>query len=239
MNALFFILSPFLFFFMPNYERLYEVGYQEATDYLHVNQQLIEHVWSDNPADISTALPIVFPEIIRYSYMIDYFQESAMSIVYVHYGSGKGDFSIGRLQMKPTFAEDVEQYVKVFNMQIKYSALLSNSKNMQRQRELRINRLKNDSLQFVYLKAFCEIMQRRFANYEWKSQEEKIKFFATAYNCGLKADYPTIIIWSEKIYYPYGKYSINNSSNYGDIAVYFYVKDFSKLQFAQTFNLSK
>ena len=54
---------------------------------------------------------ILFPELIRYSVYKDFFETQALELLYIDYGKKTADFSIGRFQMKPSFAEAVEAYI--------------------------------------------------------------------------------------------------------------------------------
>ena len=48
---------------------------------------------------------IFFPELIRYSFIRDLLETTALEYLYIENGKNYADFSIGRMQMKPSFIE--------------------------------------------------------------------------------------------------------------------------------------
>ena len=99
-------------------------------------------------------------------------------------GKNASDFSTGYFQMKPSFIEDLEDYVaKNKNLQ-QYNWILIPNKNEIEARKERIKRLANFQWQLRYLKAFWYVAELKFQNIDFKTTEDKIRFFATAYNYG-------------------------------------------------------
>ena len=56
-------------------------------------------------------IAIAFPEIIRYNAFSDLIEITSNRILYINGGKTASDFSIGLFQMKPSFVEDLENYV--------------------------------------------------------------------------------------------------------------------------------
>lgn len=59
----------------------------------------------------SEALAIVSPELIRWTAFKDFFETTALELLYVKKGKTYADFSIGHFQIKPSFVEQLEAYV--------------------------------------------------------------------------------------------------------------------------------
>ncbi|MFW6225244.1 MAG: hypothetical protein ACOC4B_03170, partial [Bacteroidota bacterium] len=92
-NLIIFILSPLLLIY-PRYDNIFSSGYDDAIRFIKGNKQTINHVFNESDEDKTISLSVVFPEIVRYSYLIDYFQKSAMETIYIRYGKEKANFSI-------------------------------------------------------------------------------------------------------------------------------------------------
>ncbi len=57
------------------------------------------------------AISIVLPELIRWNALQDIMETTALELLYVEKGKDGADFSIGYFQMKPSFIENLENYV--------------------------------------------------------------------------------------------------------------------------------
>ena len=137
-----------------------------------------------NKSEKVQILSIAFPEMLRYDSYSDYLETSSNRILYVDEGKNASDFSTGYFQMKPSFIEDLEDYVaKNKNLQ-QYNWILIPNKNEIEARKERIKRLANFQWQLRYLKAFWYVAELKFQNIDFKTTEDKIRFFATAYNYG-------------------------------------------------------
>ena len=112
--------------------------------------------------------------MLRYSLWRDLFETTALELLYVKGGKTVADFSIGWLQMKPSFAEMVEGKVQEDSILFqKYSSLLiyqSSTTDSIKVRKERIERLKQFEWQLLYLNAFidynCAIFQSKNIPYE-------------------------------------------------------------------------
>lgn len=215
----------------PKYDKIFSDGYEKAMMFLKNNKVTINSVLTSKE-ERAVGLSVVFPEIIKYSSLIDYFQKSAMEIIYIKYGKEKADFSIGRFQMKPSFVENLEKYLhNTPALKDRFSAVfeyeVSSSKE---KREKRIERLNSLAWQLVYLKCFYAIMNERFEDLEWKNKVSKIKFYAAAYNHDFLSDEASIRKWMDKKTFPYGVHSEKKQYAYSHISLYFYKKHWSSVQ---------
>lgn len=129
-------------------------------------------------------LSIAFPEILRFDSYSDYLETSSNKILYVNKGKEASDFSTGYFQMKPSFMENLENYVAHTEDLKAYEWILIQKKNEREERKERIKRLGNFQWQLRYLKVFWFASEYKFQNMEFKNQQDKIRFYATAYNYG-------------------------------------------------------
>jgi hypothetical protein len=137
-----------------------------------------------NKNEKSQILSIAFPEILRYDSYSDYLETSSNKILYVNEGKTASDFSTGYFQMKPSFIEDLENYVANTESLKPYNWILIQKKNETEARKERINRLGNFQWQLRYLKVFWYVAEYKYQNIDFKTTQDKIRFFATAYNYG-------------------------------------------------------
>jgi hypothetical protein len=227
-----FILAPLFIFLTPRYDDIFSEGYHDALNYIYENGRVFNALLDDSGDEQDLVVSIIFPELMRHSFLMDYFQERAMEIVYINHGKEQADFSIGRLQMKPSFIEDLEEYVQEtpslkndFEYLTRYA-----SNEVKAVRKERIDRMKSLHWQLHYMKAFVAAMDYRFRYARWRSFKEKISIYSTAYNHNFLADYTELKVWSEKCTFPYGMDSDQKQYSYALIAVYFYERDWPALE---------
>jgi hypothetical protein len=170
-------------------------------------------------------LPIVFPECIRFSVFRDRIETAALETFYIDFGQGFADFSIGRFQMKPSFAEHIENLVRndTNNFRdFKFIIYYLNQGNEKMVRAARLYRLKSLDWQLYYLCCFYRIVEMKFAKRKFNSNTEKICFYATAYNVGFWRDQNVIEYWENINHFPSGKIDNINNYPYGKIAGEYY-----------------
>jgi hypothetical protein len=137
-------------------------------------------------ADASFMQAIVFPEVMRYNTLKDGIEAESLRTLYVQFGKEYADFSIGLFQMKPSFAEEVEN---------KSAALLSKKiqKELQLQyistdeetiRRERVERMQDKEWQLIYLTAFVAICNETYKTKNFNKPIDKLQWYATVYNAG-------------------------------------------------------
>jgi hypothetical protein len=190
---------------------LYLSGQPWMSDTLHAN---------GIPPAFARAL--VFPEVIRYSAIRDRLEMHGLITLYVQYGSAYSDFSVGRFQMKPSFALQVEKDVK--NMPAGRKIMLNavDTADTQQARLERIQRLDSQEWQIQYLIGFIDIMDRRYGNAFKADSPEKLRFYATAYNCGYTKPEPAIRKKMKESHFHTALIKPDVCYNYGDIALEYY-----------------
>jgi hypothetical protein len=161
--------------------------YFDALDYLNKNTWIYDTLLRSNiPPDF--ALSIVFPNMTTYSGLKDLMETSWSRTLYVRSGRKYANYTAGRFQFKPSFVELVERNA-IKHKLTNHKFLLSNTTKA---RSERAKRLESTEWQVKYLVLFIKIMDKRFSHVEWKSPEDKVRFYATAISVGLNKHERTI-----------------------------------------------
>lgn len=137
---------------------------------------------------------IVFPEVMRYNQLKDDIETESLRTLYVQLGEDYANFSIGLFQMKPSFAVEVEEKVKILLSanQAKELQLAYRNNDAESIRTERIERLEDDNWQLVYLTAFVLICKETFKTKNFINDTEKLQYYATVYNAGFDKSYEYI-----------------------------------------------
>lgn len=204
-----------------SYREVFGDKYSCALRYL--DQQWIQDTLFICGQDPCFAKSVVFPEVIRYSSIHDEIQLQALYTLYVQYGKQYADFSVGQFQMKPSFAEQVEKDAYTLS-------ILKNNKNLlqidtsatPQSRLARIKRLNNPAWQLLYVIWFIKVTENRFKAISWKSETEKIKFIATAYNSGYNRTPDYIFRLSAQKRFYTTLFKSSHCYNYADICHEYY-----------------
>lgn len=166
------------------------------------------------------AMAIVAPEIDEYSNLSD--KVETYSLMYMYSQFGRGNFSIGYFQMKPTFAESIENSIKVnATLKDKYKELIIYEDTAQAERAERIQRLASLKYQTIYLAAFFELGSSKIKNWTSnnKNNYQRLRNLATLYNGGLNLSETTVLELQKKKQFP----SMGlNKHNYSDLVVDFF-----------------
>lgn len=160
---------------------------------------------------------IVSPEVSNFSIVTNFFELNSLYLLYLTGGSDYGNFSVGQFQMKPFFIEKLEKEI------LKYPDLKSNFKHLlfaqenRDSRKKRLDRMVSISGQMQYLDALLAILQKK--NILFPNLEDKLKYYATAYNTGFHKSKEQITSEFSKKRFP--TFS-NIKFNYSQIALEFY-----------------
>lgn len=166
------------------------------------------------------ALSIVAPEISQYSIAEDAMQIGSMAILYTQ--KGLCNFSIGPLQMKPSFAERLETILKDRqDMHGKHGLLIiPDTLDIPERRLKRLERLSSLLWQVKYLSLFIDIALEKTETLGIPRESIKtLKYLATLYNSGIDLSKEDIERSLQKNRFPRFSYS---QYNYADIAVDFF-----------------
>ncbi|HAH56558.1 MAG: hypothetical protein KUL83_11055 [Lentimicrobium sp.] len=195
--------------------------YFDAVDYLIKNSWMADTLIEQkiNPA---LAYGIIFPGLVRYSALRDIMEAGAYRTLYVQRGRKYAHYTVGRFQMKPSFAELIERNVT----RQKMTSFEFDLKNNSKARSLRAKRLESTEWQLRYLVFFIRIMEKRFNHVKWKSEDDKVRFYATAFNVGYNRDERTIRRMMNPRTPRYRKAKKTKAKDrHGDVAAYFYNLD--------------
>jgi hypothetical protein len=171
-----------------DYAKIFGRNYRQALDFIQRNRR-IDETFRICDIDPAFAWAVVFPEMIRWSALSDVIETSNLRALYVQFGKGYSDFSVGRFQMKPSFAETLESdFNRLLDRSEKERIGLAafETADSVESRRARVERLTDLDGQVRYLIAFIRVMERIYARETWPSVEDKLRFFATAYNTGYR-----------------------------------------------------
>ncbi|MAR14953.1 MAG: hypothetical protein CMG21_00650 [Candidatus Marinimicrobia bacterium] len=191
-----------------------------AIEFIDSHRDKIIEISKDYGIDANIALSIMFPELVRYNHFKDQIEVSANKLFYIKWGPEYADFSIGILQMKPTFIERLSKTRK----RDKYNDLFLYPENSSKEdvRGIIIDRLQDVEYQLKYLAYFINIIDTS-NEVKFENNYDKITYYATAYNAGSWYNEDNNQKLSKKKTYPYGA---NNDEikqySYSDISLYYY-----------------
>ncbi len=178
--------------FAENYRRVFGNDWTAAEQFVSSHHAAWTETFQLFGVDGRLAEAIVFPELIRYSKWQDQIEQAAVNALYISKGTAGANFSVGRFQMKPSFAEEVEtawnnsplaqQYGFVFNLQQQPEA-----------RRSRLRRLTTLEGQCRYLAIFIRLQLLRHSQLQQYSHHEQVRCLATLYNGSFSASWPSVI----------------------------------------------
>lgn len=167
---------------------------------------------------------IVFPEFIRYSIFKDFLETEALKSAYVMLGAEIVDFSIGYCQMKPSFVEKLEQYIKNSDiLKSRYISIIQYSDTLKKiKRKERVERLENFQWQLKYISCYYDLMEIETRNFQWNSTEDKLTYYSTAYNYSFSKSEKAIKKMQYAKIFPYGNKYAGQQFSYAEVSLYFY-----------------
>jgi hypothetical protein len=224
-----FVLSCSMDF--PDYQRELSPDYNRALQYLREHRSQIDRKISRSSSARGIMISVVFPEIIRYSLVRDLIETKSLELGYVHKGKDFVDFSIGRFQMKPSFAENLERVLHSSpGLSKRHDGLAQNEgKSTQAARKKRLQRLKKLNGQLTYLMAFYDVVRERFPGLKTQPLPYQVQFFAAAYNHGFMSDRQEVEKWMDRACYPYGTGVPGKQYSYSRVALYFWNHHYKKI----------
>lgn len=193
-----------------DYKKIFGSDYTWAVNWLQKNDSLISAVAYKFHVPPKELKSIVFPELLRYNKVFDAIEIESLKYLYVTEGKTYANFSVGYFQMKPSFAESVEQDERGF-----FDSLTG--KDDENSRRERVKRLTNTRQQLIYLSAFYRICERKFSSIKFSSPSAKLKLFATCYNAGYHSSYESLAAMQYKKHFLH--------YNYSDISLYYFNKE--------------
>jgi hypothetical protein len=168
------------------------------------------------------AVAVIFPELVRYSSLRDKMEITLLKTLYRNLGDDYADFSIGVFQIKPSFAEDIQNRVFA-GTDRELKALFRKKSSFSDKRSYRasvITDLENPETEINYLIAFYKICEKRFKE-DWPEKTSKVKFLATAYNAGFRKSPREIEDMSDRKFFNTKLFKTENYS-YADVSLFWY-----------------
>jgi len=221
--TVFIILFAYSFASVPDYKKIFGSDFDSALHFFDNNKVKIKKLTTQYQVSESILSSVLFPEKIRYSIFQDYFETQALSISYVDLGSNLVDFSIGDFQMKVSFIELLDTLLLLDDqLMMKYYTLAYTQKGDKNKRLERIKRLKSLDYQIIYACLFLDICSKAH-DLSNLNDNEKIKFYASAYNHGFWYPVQEIMDYAQKTFFPYGKSYPYKQYAYADVALYYYL----------------
>lgn len=199
--------------------------YYDAVEYLEKNTWIYDTIVKANISP-ELAFSIVFPSLTRYTAIRDIMETGAMRTLYVQSGRKYAKYSIGRFQMKPSFAELVERNV----VKYKLGDYKFKNQNTPKVRSERAKRLDSPEWQVQYLILYVKVMDKRFSHIKWKTPEDKVRFYATAFNVGFNKNERTIKYMMSKRSLLRSSRDAKSKLRHGDVAVWFFENDCRKFK---------
>jgi hypothetical protein len=211
-----------------NYREIFGEDWHKATVYETENRNWIQPFLEKNNISYSEAIAVIFPELVRYSALRDKMETAVLKALYINLGETYANFSIGVFQMKPSFASTVrEEYRPVFGKRPEISFSKSRTYNDIRDfRKEIVADLEHPETELKYLATFIKICEKRYRTGKM-DQQTRVKFLATAYNCGLKNDSEEIERMSGKKFFNTKLFKTENYS-YSDVSLFWFNENNAK-----------
>ncbi|MDD5508356.1 MAG: hypothetical protein PHD25_08535 [Bacteroidales bacterium] len=171
------------------------------------------------------AFAVIFPELIRYSSVRDFIETRGLEVLYVQYGSTYADFSVGHFQMKPSFAEAIEEdilHAAIHSPDPAKVLAVKTDTNEVSVRRSRLFRLQSDDGQLAYLEAFLRIVEAMHPEWDTLAPEVKIQFYASAYQGGYREGSQHIGSLVQGKYFHTGLPLGAAKYSYADISAFYY-----------------
>ncbi len=205
-----------------NYADIFGSDWQKALTFIKENSSWIEPALARHNIPYDEAVAVIFPELVRYSALRDKMEITLLKTLYRNLGDDYADFSIGVFQIKPSFAEDIQNKVfagsdKELKSLFRKQSLFPDKRSF---RASVIEDLQNPETELNYLIAFYKICDKRFRK-DWADEALKIKFLATAYNTGFRKSAREIEEMSDRKFFN-TKLSKTENYSYADVSLFWY-----------------
>lgn len=212
-----------------DFRKVFHTDYVSALDFISENSSRFYYYSDTYQTDPEIIMSVLFPEAIRYSIVKDFFEIRSLEIAYVY--SGTTDFSIGYFQMKPSFAEELENQIKEYpSILKKYNVLLlSENQSIIEARKIRVARLKDIDYQILYANCFYDVLRIIYPSAFNLDRISQIRFISTAYNHGFLAGFDEIQEYSSKAFFPLNGKNNTQKYVYNEVSVYFYENDLPQI----------
>jgi hypothetical protein len=207
-----------------DYQTIFGKDWEKAQAFESENRNWIEPLLKKNKISYHLAIAVIFPELVRYSALRDKMETTLLKTLYVNLGEYYANFSVGQLQMKPSFAEAIHQQAPsvmsrrseiVFRDETEFDDIKNYRKSI-------VVDLEDPKIQFNYLIAFFKICEKKFKTNRM-DDITRVKFLSTVYNYGIDKSAEQVENMMDKKYYNTKLFKTENYS-YSDVSVYWFKK---------------
>jgi hypothetical protein len=204
-----------------DYKNIFGSDWEKAELFISENASWMKQICQKYDVSYSLAIGVVFPELIRYSAIRDKMEITLLKALYINLGKEYANFSIGRFQMKPSFAESVQMKVSILKGRIRYHfrGKTANEDN-RKYRALVVKDLEEPETEFLYLIAFLKICENVYSLKDMDAFK-RLSFLATAYNYGFQKSFEEVDKMIDKKFF-YTTLVRGESYSYADISVYWF-----------------
>lgn len=206
----------------PDYASLFGSDWEKANSFLAENRSWMEPALKRNHIPYKLAAAVIFPELLRYSFLRDKMEITLLKSLYINLGEDYANFSIGQFQIKPSFANLVRQEAPAVLRSRSGIAFrdISEFDNISDYRKSIITDLEDARTEFSYVVAFIRICGKKY-DFSGKDEAEKLKFIATAYNYGIDKTQQQIEAMENRKFFYLNKYR-SGMHPYSDVALFWY-----------------
>ena len=206
-----------------DYEIVFGKDWQKAEAFVTENESWMKQLSDKYNITYPLAIAVVFPELVRYSALRDKIEITLLKALYTNLGEEYADFSIGPFQMKPSFAELInEKAIFLKDRKIRYFFIgKTRNKDKKQFRSMIVADLENLKTQFIYLAAFIQICESSYPECQ-KNEIKKLKFLSTVYNAGLNKSSEAIEAMMDQKYFNTRLIKTGDNYSYAEISLYWY-----------------
>jgi hypothetical protein len=210
-----------------DYKSIFGNDWDKAEAFISDNEVWMKSLAEKYRISYPVAAAVIFPELVRYSALRDKIEITLLKALYINLGDDYADFSIGPFQMKPSFAEKVNE--KALNLQdsLRHRFAANMRKDKRVYRSLIVEQLESPESEFLYLICFLKICEESYKLID-RDESFRVKFLSSAYNCGFDKSFDYIKVMSERSFFNTRIYSTKNYP-YSDISLYWF-NDFTSKQ---------
>ena len=205
-----------------NYRELFGDDWKKAQVFEKENRSWMEPLLAKNHISYPLAIAIVFPELVRYSALRDKMEITMLKTLYVNLGEDYANFSIGRFQMKPSFAEIIREESQAVSGHRSWITFREKPDfdDIKDFRKSIVEDLEDMKSEFNYLVAFIKLCEKKY-KMNRKDEVFRLKFLATAYNYGIDKSASQIESMTDKKFFNTRLFSTENYS-YADVSLFWY-----------------
>jgi hypothetical protein len=211
-----------LSFRQPDYREVFGADWNRAMLFVSENRKWMKPELDRFEISFPVAVAVIFPELVRYSALQDKIEITLLKALYINLGAEYANFSIGRMQMKPSFAEKIHENAgdALGSESRKLFRIRSDFADIKDYRASIVSDLENPERQLVYLIAFLKICEKKF-NMNPKDDTGRVRFLASAYNYGFWKSESEIEKMENKKFF--GTTILKTETySYADISLFYY-----------------